>query len=803
MDPTRFATTRPDFARPRRVVTEPLARQPQRSNSTPPPSSRSEDLVETLYSHPSVRIISFTSSQRSPLNSIPTSLADNDVQPGTCSASSRLERTIAVGAFRIYRAPGSVAFLSCGTALQPILPRSQCWCIDEGNSRFVLQIRRPQYWRIEVPVEDSARASLLKEVFDKILLFEKTVCPFQRSFTVPLPERPQTPIKKKAWTPVGKNLIPSAFQAELSPPAQLPRPISKERRPISRSIETSATKPDAAEDHRKSFPQTSTEALCEEKPTGPVPGEPEQREDVTQTWHDMAESAREKTIQVECGREKPLTVDDVQAGKSKEITMKRAIRLPEREDSSVSTVVPEKCDHLTLSAQQTPPPIRSPGYPETKVITNIREPAIHEPAIHEPVKPAQCASISGPEATKTEVTLNDGNHCATPPLEDIRLDLGARDTCLSDTTTNRPEETKSSLVLSERGFAEETADASEQGASKGAIVEDDSQGPSSFEGSGRVVPVNLAKKRVTRMLASRSFTAPQLTVDTSPSKPKSQQPSVAQPSTLDHGSPSGSVDSFHSLQSWHSPITPAPPSPSPSHTASPTRAKFPYPHEDIVIPQLHPGAYDSDNAVTPNTDITLQPASAKATNSSERIAPTELLPPTDITSDKMKTDRTPVRSSPTEDSAQLRQRQRPSNLSISRRALSPLPPAANLFSSGHRQTPESRLAVVRRLPSAIVHKTVEILLSPPSHLVNLMLKVAAKIAAGEWRGLVFGLGEGGESIPVQWDYFSDGDISSLEDEDEYMTKGFGQRTTDGNLQTHDLSEGLSPTEENSRSWEVD
>jgi len=37
-----------------------------------------------------------------------------------------------------------------------------------------------------------------------------------------------------------------------------------------------------------------------------------------------------------------------------------------------------------------------------------------------------------------------------------------------------------------------------------------------------------------------------------------------------------------------------------------------------------------------------------------------------------------------------------------------------------------------------------------------MLKVAARIAAGEWRGYVFGLGEGGERIPVRWDW-SDGD----------------------------------------------
>lgn len=112
------------------------------------------------------------------------------------------------GPFRIYRAPGSVAFLSCCSALQPILPKSQVWCVDEASSKFVLQIRRPQYWRIEVPVEhpeDVRRAQRLREVFDAILLFEKTECPFQRPFTVELPKRPQTPVKKRPWTPVRRS----------------------------------------------------------------------------------------------------------------------------------------------------------------------------------------------------------------------------------------------------------------------------------------------------------------------------------------------------------------------------------------------------------------------------------------------------------------------------------------------------------------------------------------------------------------------------------------------------------------------
>lgn len=132
------------------------------------------------------------------------------------------------GHFRIYRAPGSITFLNCGSALQPIFPKSQAWCVEEDSSKFILQIRRPQYWRIEVPVddpEDIRRAQLLREVFDQILQFEKTECPFQRSFTVELPERPQTPVIKRPWTPArrsSESIIPTPVSA-ITIPAQIAR----------------------------------------------------------------------------------------------------------------------------------------------------------------------------------------------------------------------------------------------------------------------------------------------------------------------------------------------------------------------------------------------------------------------------------------------------------------------------------------------------------------------------------------------------------------------------------------------------
>jgi hypothetical protein len=70
---------------------------------------------------------------------------------------------------------------------------------------FVLQVRRPNYWRIELPNskdKSGQKGEALREVLDKILQFEKTWCPFQRAFFIDLPDEPSGTLKKKPWTPV-------------------------------------------------------------------------------------------------------------------------------------------------------------------------------------------------------------------------------------------------------------------------------------------------------------------------------------------------------------------------------------------------------------------------------------------------------------------------------------------------------------------------------------------------------------------------------------------------------------------------
>jgi hypothetical protein len=81
------------FAAPRRVFTAPT------QSSTQPHASSSRSVggsVDTLYDHPSVKIVAFTAGPRPIIGPRP-GLAPQDVEPGTLSWSSQFERTIAVG----------------------------------------------------------------------------------------------------------------------------------------------------------------------------------------------------------------------------------------------------------------------------------------------------------------------------------------------------------------------------------------------------------------------------------------------------------------------------------------------------------------------------------------------------------------------------------------------------------------------------------------------------------------------------------------------------------------------------------
>ncbi|KAF7563763.1 hypothetical protein G7046_g375 [Stylonectria norvegica] len=742
---------RPSFPAPRRVATAPI---PLSSQFASPPS---EGLVETLYNHPNAKIVSFNASGRAFSRSLGrnSALPDDD-EAGTLSWSSQLERTIAVGPFRIYRAPGSVAFLNCGSALQPILPKSQCWCIDEMNSKFILQIRRPTYWRIELPVsdpEDQVLAQSLRGVFDKILQFEKTECPFKRSFTVILPERPQTPVIKKPWTPVRRSLPASPAEEPVSPAS---RPSSTTRRPRGSTLID------------------------------------EWSEASTSQWD---ESTAAKTLKTRASSPR------LGAG---------ALSLTEISSR-------KKRDENYFDQSPTTEGSFNQRFPLTESLNVLSEVSHDSPELHK-------ARNTPPEPKRVEHIYQDPFKSESIPEADFE-----------------PPE-----LETEDGLEEEHSSPSVTAVSppqKAAPIEDDVLVYELHEGSGD--QGNGMKTRLRRKFAStRSLTSPalmQLFRTSSPSSDQTQPSKQSEPSqavsstgsdahsrTLSpmrveepskcakvdtdeepHLPRRGSEDSFHSVQSWHSPTPPLPPSPPTSQPESP--ATFPYPHENIVLPKrTAQEGKPLDTTSRPELGSAWDVASNEESEASQESVATapdgsivnsiNTYPSSAVSEGDGGTSATPIPSHRPATS----HRATTSSISVRRRALSPLPSPANLFSptpTPERRNPyRSKLETVKKLPLTIIAKTCEMIMGPPNHLITLMLKVAAKIAAGEWRGLVYGYNDRGEQIPVQWDY-SEGDFSDWSEEEPYM--GLHRRHAPPKTEDEPNAEGAEASSDDSRSWGVD
>jgi len=102
-------------AAPRRAFTAPIR---PASPQPAPPSQSTEGLVDTLYDHPSVKIVAFTAGSRPFQISSRASLAPYDVEPGSLPYSSQIERTIAVGGYSCVS--GCVGKMSNLSALQAL-----------------------------------------------------------------------------------------------------------------------------------------------------------------------------------------------------------------------------------------------------------------------------------------------------------------------------------------------------------------------------------------------------------------------------------------------------------------------------------------------------------------------------------------------------------------------------------------------------------------------------------------------------------------------------------------------------------
>ncbi|KAI9150175.1 hypothetical protein HJFPF1_09930 [Paramyrothecium foliicola] len=652
----------PGWRVPRRVATTPISLHTRHEAS-----SQSGALVETLYYHPNIKIVAFTASARaiSRSPSRGTDVVDKE-EVGTLSWSSQLERTIAVGPFRIYRAPASVAFLSCGSALQPILPKSQSWCLDEANSRFVLQIRRPNYWRLELSVDDPENQQLaqnLRGVLDTILQFEKTPCPFKRTFTVLLPEPPQEPVKKKPWKPVRRSL-PDMGGPPSTPPG---RPL------------------DAAHTHTAPIMDIKLDPSGFEASTDSNPAS--------------------------------------------------------RDASPVSTTRSERSAGLTVFARET----RAVSDSAITVSTLVKQ--FDERSENEtPVTPTMSISSASKSATPDGRATSPWRTSKQPePTTTSQLDTPA------SLHTSEPDKHDSVRIESNHDHDQSVLT---QKASPNhdpiEMPEVMSKGPGESMGSDLEIHVGAGNQSIQRKVRLRRSTGfgsirrvtptRQSVLDMAVPIP---EPPIPVPVTEaeDPGDVSSteSEDSFHSVESWHSPDAALLPSP-------------PISRSDVVA-KLRQQPYDD--------------SSDTESESSERSATTA---PDDSVSahdddDEEKEDQ----NSKVEDSLSAvygMERTRPIHRapasfgSLRRRALSPLPPATSIIlpSSVANKSlvyNNNRLEAMKKIPMAIINKTCAVLLGPPLHLLALMLKVAGKIASGQWRGQEYGYGADGEQIPVQWDYSDD------------------------------------------------
>ena len=498
--------------------------------------------------------------------------------------------TIFTGHFRIYRAPGSITFLNCGSALQPIFPKSQAWCVDEDSSKFILQIRRPQYWRIEVPVEDPEdirRAQLLREVFDQILQFEKTECPFQRSFTVELPERPQTPVIKRPWTPArrsSESIIPTPVSA-ITIPAQIARV------------------------HRGP-PKDDTIRVRKRRGTGtPVQSTFPASEDLFRIQEDNAVSVPDITL-----TSQPEEEPQQQESEAPSRTFTRTPLIPSGQQTSHSVAAPPQ---LTLVT-----------------VPHSAEPSIHQLDGHVPDIAGSLSSVTSRDSFHSVRSCNSHILPPSPPLS-------------KPTSPSLP--------------------------GKNAESEEDL---ASFTSNRRNRSNNHQTSSASPIAVDRCATSNSTFDGTAPSY------------TRDIGSP-----------------------------CSPTTA-------GLILVTPSPNASPTSRSRSPSSNTRRRSLIRGRATTSSSISP-------------------------------------------SRRALSPLPRAAELFAPRQRAPSfsSSKLEVVRKLPMTVINKSFEILMAPPTHLMSLMLTVAARITAGQKSGAVLGSGERGERIPVQWD---------LEDEteDHHNSPGF-------------------------------
>ncbi len=253
---------------------------------------------------------------------------------------------------------------------------------------------------------------------------------------------------------------------------------------------------------------------------------------------------------------------------------------------------------------------------------------------------------------------------------------------------------------------------------------------------------------------TRAITAPpHLTLrTTSPSNILPNALPFAEPKEVSP-SLSSSMDSFHSFHSPISPLAPSPSFPDLESLSSEYSSK-------IEAPRTRNHKRDvSEITVTADSSELWDMTSLRSGNDTTYHSPPDAPKTPPLIDDAVSEDddhwSEAVTPSPTNAIHQRRFRSR-------RRSQSPLPPSVNLYSP---YSPRAHMSG-HHLTTAILQRTCSLLLGPPVQLVALMLRIAAKIAKGAFRGSSYGFGEGGQKIPCSWD-FSDSSDDNDEEEDDY------------------------------------
>lgn len=147
----------PSPTAPRRVFTAPVSSPPRTAAAS---TQSAESVVETLYNHPSVKIVAFTAAARPTSNGAGKGLAAPDVEPGSLSWTSQLERTIAVGEWRRMDAAPALGWVKTWLTRHVQVPfayteRRARWLSSAADPRFSLYCRK-----VNVGASTRPRASL-------------------------------------------------------------------------------------------------------------------------------------------------------------------------------------------------------------------------------------------------------------------------------------------------------------------------------------------------------------------------------------------------------------------------------------------------------------------------------------------------------------------------------------------------------------------------------------------------------------------------------------------------------------------